>query len=101
MRRRRIVGPLVWARPIPASLGRNHEAVWIREECFRNQLLAHVGSVRIRSVNKIHAKLDRSAQHRFGLSAIFGRSPDALSCKTHRAESEAMNGNFSAECETP
>jgi hypothetical protein len=59
-----IVGPLVRAGAVPASLGRNHEPSRVREQRLGNQLFAYVWAVGIRGVNEMDIKLHGPAKNR-------------------------------------
>src|SRR5712692_2110168 len=52
----RIVGPLIRARTVPASLGGNYKASPVWKQRFRNQFLANMWPVGIRGINEIDIK---------------------------------------------
>src|SRR5712664_4704746 len=59
-----IVGPLIRAGTVPASLGGNYKASRVGEQRFGNQLLAYVWAVGIRGVDEIDLKLHGPAKNR-------------------------------------
>src|ERR1700681_1453151 len=59
-----IVGPLIRAGTVPASLGRNHQASRGRKQGFGNQFLVYVRPVGICGVDKIYIKFYRTAKNR-------------------------------------
>src|SRR5216684_4698597 len=92
-----IVGPLIWAGTVPASLGGNYKAGRVRKQRFGNQFLAYIWTVRVRSIDEIDIKLHGSTKNGQSCFAIFRRPPDAFAGKAHSAEAETMHGNFPAE----
>src|SRR5215472_6764244 len=96
-----IVSPLVGSRAVPATLRCSDHAARIWEQRFGNQLLTDSGAIGIRRIDEIDAQPHGTAQNRNRLSAIFGWAPDAIPGKAHRAEPEAMYGNFPAQRNTP
>src|SRR5258708_34723660 len=52
-----IVGPLIRAGTVPASLGGNYKASRVWKQRFGNQFLAYVWAVGTRSINEIDIKL--------------------------------------------
>src|SRR5229473_2130537 len=60
----RIVGPLIRARTVPASLGGNYKASPVWKQRFRNQFLANMWPVGIRGINEIDIKLHGPAKNR-------------------------------------
>src|SRR6266852_2743974 len=78
VRRSCIVRPLVRAGAVPATLGCNHEASWVRKQRFGNQFLAYVWPVGVRGIDEIDIKLRSSAKNRQSCLAIFRRPPDAF-----------------------
>src|ERR1041384_2049675 len=95
-----VVGPLVGARTVPASLRRDHQILRIGKECFRDELFIHMGAIGICRVNEIHAQFCRSSQNCYCLRATFRRPPDAFSCETHCSEPKPMDGSCPAERNT-
>src|SRR5450631_4366056 len=92
-----IVGPLIRARTVPASLSRNHEASRVGKQRLGNQFLTCMRTVRVRSVDELDIKLHGAAKNRQrGLPVLWG-APDALSRKAHRSETEPMDGQFPAK----
>lgn len=61
-------------------------------QCLRNQRLTHLGAITIRSVDEIHAKLERAMQNSSGVAQIPGPSPGRISAQTHGAEPQAIDG---------
>ena len=92
-----IVRPDARASANPASLGRDHQVLGIRRERFGDQFFADIGAVGISGVDKIHAQLHRPAQDGERAGAIFWRSPDSRSGKTHGSITQAMDGQFAAQ----
>src|SRR5580693_9450914 len=92
-----IVGPLIGARTIPASLGGNHQASRVRKQRFGNQFFAYVWSVGIRGIDEIDIKLHGPAKNRQRPIAIFWWPPDAFAGKAHGPETETLHNNFPAE----
>src|SRR5271166_1611171 len=60
---RRVMGPLIRARTVPASLGRNHKAGRVGKQRLGNQLFTYVWTVGIRSVDELDIKLDGAAKN--------------------------------------
>src|SRR6266849_706671 len=63
VRRSGIVGPLIRARTIPASLGGDYETNRVRKQRLGNQFLAYVWAVGIRGINEIDIKLHGPAKN--------------------------------------
>ncbi len=59
-----IVGPLIRARTVPASLSCDYNTNRVRKQRFGNQFLAYVWAVGIRGIDKIDIKLHRPAKNR-------------------------------------
>src|SRR5260370_14812666 len=78
VRRSCIVRPLARAGAVPATLGRNHEASWVREQRLGNQFLAYVWTVRVRRINEIDIQFHRSAKNPPRPFANFLRSPKSF-----------------------
>jgi hypothetical protein len=57
-----------------------------------NEVLTHVGAVRVGGVDEVDAELDRATQHGDGGVVVRRIAPDAVSGDAHRAEAEAANG---------
>src|SRR5882762_1479734 len=91
-----IVGPLVRAGPVPASLGGNYKASRVRKQRFGNQFLAYIWTVGVRGIDEIDIKLDGPAKNRQSCFAIFRGSPYAFAGKAHCPEAETMHGTFPA-----
>src|SRR5207302_368016 len=92
-----IVGPLIRAGTVPASLGGNYQASRVRKQRFGNQFLAYVWAVGIRGIDEIDIKRDGPAKNRQRPFTIFWRPPDAFAGKAHGAEAETIYGNFLAK----
>src|SRR5215211_324354 len=67
--------PLSGAGALQATLGCDHQIVWIRVERLMDELFADVGPVRVGGVNEIDAQLDRTTQHRLRLLGVGWRTP--------------------------
>ena len=52
-----IMGPLVRPWTIPASFGRDYQALRVRKQRFGNQLLAYVWTIGIRGIDEIDVQL--------------------------------------------
>ena len=50
---------------------------------------------------EIHIMLDGAAQDRQRFTPVFGRTPETVSCKAHRAEAQAVYGKFPAQGNSP
>src|SRR6266478_4417704 len=96
-----IVGPLVRAGPVPASLGGDYKATRVRKQRFGNQFLAYIWTVGVRGIDEIDIKLHGPAKNCQSCFAIFRRSPDAFAGKAHCPEAETMHGNFPAQRNIP
>src|SRR5260370_8652781 len=94
VRRSCIVGPLVRAGPVPASLGGNYKASRVRKQRFGNQFLAYIWTVGVRGIDEIDIKLDGPAKNRQTCFAIFRRSPYPSPVKAHYPEADTIHGNF-------
>src|SRR5438132_992866 len=93
----RVPLPLVRPRSIETTFGGDDESRRIRIQSFSDQLLADVRPVRFRGIDQRDLQLDRTAQRRDRLRPIRGRSPHALSCDPHRAESKTMDWQVATE----
>src|SRR3954453_10947145 len=82
-----------------AALRRDHEAVRIRMERLRDQLLADVGAVGVGGVDQRDAALDDAAQKRPGGGRVGRRPPHAVSRDAHGAEAEPAHLEVAAEPE--
>src|SRR5262249_10786199 len=82
---------------IPSALGRDHEAVGIRRQRFRDQLFAHGRTIGIRRVYEVDAQLRGSAKNRNRGIRVLGRSPDAVAGDAHGAEADTVDGHFTAQ----
>src|SRR6266478_5123273 len=58
-----VVGPMIRAGTVPASLGGNYKASRVRKQRFGNQFLAYVWAVRIRGINEIDIQLYGSSKN--------------------------------------
>ena len=85
------MGPLVGARAVPATLGRDDEPSRIRKQRLGNQFLAYIWTIGVRGIDKIDIKLRSSAKNRQSCFAIFRRPPDAFAGKAHGSETETMH----------
>jgi hypothetical protein len=56
----RVARPLAGTGPAKAALGGDHEAVPIRMERLRDQVLAHLRPVRVCGVDQVDAELDNA-----------------------------------------
>jgi len=92
-----VMGPLIGAGTVPATLGGNDEAGRIRMQGLSDEFFADIGAVRIGGVNEIDAELDGAAQNGYGRLAVLGRAPDAIAGDAHGAKAEAMDGELAAE----
>src|ERR1700686_2569929 len=72
VRRSCIVGPLIRAGTVPASLGRNHQAGRVGKQGFGNQFLAYVRPVGICGVDEIDVEFHGTAKNRQRPLQIFG-----------------------------
>jgi hypothetical protein len=66
---------------------------------LRDQVLAHLGPVRVGGVDQVHAQLDHAAQDRLGVVRIVGRPPDAVAGDAHGAEAEPADFEIAADRE--
>ena len=92
-----IVGPLIRAGAVPASLGGNYQASRVRKQRLGNQFLAYIWTVGVRGIDEIDMKLDGTAKHRQRPITISGRSPDSFAGKAHRPVAETMHVDFPAQ----
>ena len=91
------MGPLIWARSIPATLGRDDQSFWIRKQGFGNQFLADMGTVGIGSIDEVDLHLNRFAENRECGFAIRGRTPDAFAGKAHSSKAKTMDRKLTSE----
>ena len=71
-------GPSTWARSLEATFRRDHEIVGIWVQRLSDELLAHVGAVRVGGVDEVDAELDRATQDGLGFLTIGRLAPDAF-----------------------
>src|ERR1700736_4101970 len=83
-----VFNPLVRARPLEATLGRDDDAFRIGIQSLSNDALADIRAVRIRRVNEIDAEFDGASHDANGLTPIRGFAPDSLAREPHRTQSE-------------
>src|ERR1700674_2564620 len=79
-----VFNPLVRTRPLEATFRRDDDALRIGIQSLGNDSLAHMGSVRIRSVNEIDPEFDCTSHDANGLTPIRGFAPDSLAGEPHR-----------------
>jgi hypothetical protein len=60
-------------------------------ERLGDQLLAHLGPIRVGGVDQIDSELDGASQHRDRLIVILRWPPDARPSDAHRAEAQPAN----------
>ncbi len=89
--------PSVGTGPVQAALGGDDEILRIRMQRLRDQLLADVRTIRLRGIDQVHAELDGATKDGETFLPVLRRPPDTVARETHRAESEAMDGKFSAD----
>jgi hypothetical protein len=82
-----------------ARLGRNHQVGRVRVERFVDHPLAHLGAVRIGSVNERHAELDCAAEHADHLVAVAWLAPHSGPGDLHGAVSQPHHGQVAADGE--
>ena len=85
------------ARTLEASLRGDDQVVGIRMQRLGDEVLAHLGTVRVGGVDEVHVELNGSAQHRLGLVGVGRLAPDAAPGDAHRAEPEAIDGDVAAD----
>src|ERR1700733_458089 len=91
--------PCVRAATREAGLGGDDETLRVGVEGFRDDFFADVGPVGVGGVDEIDAEFNPALEDALRLRAVFGFAPDAVTCKAHGAESEAVNRSFAAEGE--
>src|SRR2546423_1259094 len=74
-----------------------HQLVRIRIQRLADQSLTDLGSVGIRGVDEIDAKLQGAPQHPLAFLAIRRFTPDALAGEAHGPESKPFNGQVTSE----
>src|SRR5215467_6811043 len=97
MIRTSVMRPLIRPWTIPATFGRDHQALGVRRQRFSNQLFADMRTIGVRGIDKVDAQLYGTSKDGQRSSAVPGWSPDPLTCNTHSSEAKAMDGNLSAE----
>jgi hypothetical protein len=68
-------------------------------EDLGNQVLAHLGPVRVRGVDQVDAQHHDAAEEALGLLWIVRSAPNAVPRDPHGAEAEAVNLQVSADAE--
>jgi hypothetical protein len=94
-----VARPLAGAGPPQAALGGDHEAGGVGMQRLGDQVLAHLGAVRVGRVDQVDAELDHPMEQALGLVGIVRRAPDAVSRDPHRAEPEPAHLEVSADRE--
>src|ERR687897_248603 len=93
------------ARPLPrpgaqeTALRGDHQPVGIRVERLGDQVLTHLGPVRVGRVDQVDAELNDAPKDPFRLVRILGRAPDAPSRDPHSAEAETVDLEVPADRE--
>src|SRR6478735_11375236 len=82
------------------SLGGDQNAA-IRMERLADELLGHVGPVRIGGIDEVDAERRQALQRADGLGLVFRRTPNAFSGDAHGAETKAMDLDLAADLERP
>src|SRR3984957_17505056 len=91
--------PCVGAAKGETGLGGDDESLRVGMESFRDDFFADVGPVGVGGVNKVDAEFNGALEDALPFRAVFGFAPDAVACKAHGAESEAVNRGLAAEGE--
>src|SRR5262245_7780043 len=92
-----IMGPLIRPWTIPATFGRDHQALGVRRQCLGNQLFADVRTIGVRGIDEVNAQLYGTPKDSQSSGAVPGWSPDPLACNAHSSEAKTMDGKLSAE----
>jgi len=79
--------PLARTATRQAALRRDNEAAGIGVQRLCDLLFVDVRAVRVGSVDKLQAQLERAAQHAQRILAIGRPSPNARAAEAHSAES--------------
>src|SRR5260370_7168094 len=83
--------PLVRTRTHKASFGSNDKTFWIGIERFCNEVLTHLWSIGVSSINQVDAKFKAAAQHCDGFLLICRSPPDAFTGEAHCTEAHATH----------
>jgi len=90
-------GPSPRTGSLEASLGGDDQIVGIRVQRLGDEVLAHLGTVRVGGVDEVHVELDCSTQYRFGFVHVARFTPDAAPGDPHGTEPESIDGEVSAD----
>src|SRR5881296_4513475 len=92
-----VMGPLIRPWTIPATFGRDHQALGVRRQRFGDQLFADVRTIGVRGIDEVNAQLYGTPKDGQRSGTVPGWPPDPLTCNTHSSETQAMDGKLSAE----
>ena len=94
-----VLDPLIRARPLESPLGRNHKVSRIWMKRFGDESFADVRAIRVGGIDERPAEFDRAAQDTTRLDAIARLAPDAVTRKSHGAESEPVHRQIASDPE--
>jgi hypothetical protein len=83
---------LVWTAP-SAQFGHDHQTIRVRMESLLDDLIGHVRSVVVASIDVVYAGLHCLAKNSNGGINVPWRSPDAGSGELHRTVSHAVQSH--------
>jgi hypothetical protein len=91
--------PLVRTGARETALGRNHQILLVGIKSFRDDVLADLGAIGVRGVDKVDAELHRALQHFARLVAVLRFTPDAGAGDAHGAISKPVDREVSTQRE--
>jgi hypothetical protein len=89
--------PICAAETLEAALGRDDQILAVGVQRFRDQLLGHVGAIRVGGIDEVHPQLDRAVEDSNGLAPVRRWSPDTLAGEPHGAEAHPVHAEVAAQ----
>src|SRR6266851_7806622 len=93
--------PLVRTRTHKASFGSNDKIFWIGIEGFCNEVLTHLWSIGISSIDQVDAQFKGAAQDCDGFLLVCRWSPDALTGEAQCTEAQTVDLEVSTNGKYP
>src|SRR5258708_39950265 len=93
--------PLVRTRTHKASFGSNDKIFWIGIEGFCNEVLTHLWSIGISSIDQVDTQFKGAAQDCDGFLLVGWWSPDALTGDAHGTEAQPIDLEVSTNGQHP
>src|SRR5260370_16439376 len=96
-----VLSPLIRASSQDAPLGRDDKVFRIGIEGFCNEILTHLWSIGIRSIDQIDAQFKGAAQDCDGFLLVRRWSPDAFTGEAHCTEAQTIDLEVSTKGKYP